>query len=253
MQNTGRVDKNLFQEDHYLGKPADDSDRIISRRIRILQQQPGFFEKKADLLEAGCGNGSTMCRIAPHFNSCVGADIFDYTEEFNFLKQKFNAYNCSFLCIDLEEEVISRQFDRFISFEVIEHLRNENSVRRYYDLLAPGGVGAISVPNKWWIFETHGARLPFLPWNRVPFFSWLPKQIHERFANARIYTKKRIRELLIRHGFEILDCRYITAPMDVLKDSRIKRLFIRYIFHSDTTTNPFLSTAIFVLVKKPLT
>ena len=30
-------------------------------------------------------------------------------------------------------------------------------------VLKPGGRFIISVPNKWWIFETHGADLPLLP------------------------------------------------------------------------------------------
>ncbi len=61
-------------------------------------------------------------------------------------------------------------------------------------LLKDGGLAAISVPNKWWIFETHGARLPLLPWNQGPVLFLASELIHERFANARIYTKKRIKK-----------------------------------------------------------
>ena len=109
---------------------------------------------------------------------------------------------------------------------------------------------AITVPNKWWIFETHGADLPFLPWNRVPFFSWLPRVIHEKYARARIYTKKRIRLLLEEYGFELLQSDYVTAPMDVLPDGQLKNWLIQSVFKNDTTRIPFKATSIFVVARK---
>ena len=250
MSNTTRVDKALFEEDHYLGKPADDTDRIITRRIEVLEESPIFFGAELNLVEIGCGSGATINRLANRFHHCLGIDIFDYSSSFEISKAKYNAVNSSFRHTDLELEVPTERFDRLISFEVIEHLRTDDSVSRYNELLKPGGLAAISVPNKWWIFETHGANLPLLPWNRVPFFSWLPRGIHERFANARIYTKRRIESLLIKHGFEILRSEYITAPMDVLKEGRLKRWLLKNIFRSNTTSNPMLSTSIFVLAKK---
>jgi hypothetical protein len=80
----------------------------------------------------------------------------------------------------------------------------------------------------------------------------LPKSIHERYANARIYTKTRILDLLKAAQFEIVDSQYITAPLDVLKDGAVKRFFTQNIFKNDTTRAPILSTSIFVVVRKPL-
>lgn len=250
MTNTSRVDKELFESDHYLGKPADDSDRIISRRIEILEQYPEFFGKEWKLIEVGCGAGATINRICSRFDQALGVDIYDYSQAFRESQQHYNATNSSFRHLNLEEEIPQEKFDRLISFEVIEHLRSEDALSRYNEVLTTGGLAAISVPNKWWIFETHGARLPLLPWNRVPFFSWLPTRIHERYANARIYTRSRIESLLVRHGFEILSTQYITAPMDVLKEGKLKRWLIRNIFRENTTGIPFLSTSIFVLARK---
>ena len=101
-----------------------------------------------------------------------------------------------------------------------------------------------------YVFAPFKVTLPLLPWNRVPFFSWLPKFIHERFANARIYTKSRIRKVMEDAGFEVLSIQYITAPMDVLKDGWLKRFVLKYIFNTETTTIPFLSTSIFVVARK---
>ncbi|MBT3801118.1 MAG: hypothetical protein HOG05_08200, partial [Bacteroidetes bacterium] len=87
---------------------------------------------------------------------------------------------------------------------------------------------------------------PLLPWNRVPFFSWLPRPLHERWANARIYTKKRIVRLLEDSGFEVKEAKLMTAPLDVMKDSPLKRFLKKYIFRGKITKNPFLATNVFV-------
>lgn len=251
MSNTERVDPSLFREEHYLGKPADDTDLIIKRRIRILSAQEGFLKKEVDCLEIGCGGGATINEVAHSFRDCLGIDIFDYRKEFEEQRMKWKNENAAFQIVNLEKETLPRKFQRIISFEVIEHFQSEDTVKKYYELLEPGGLAVISVPNKWWIFETHGAKLPLLPWNRVPFFSWLPKPLHERWANARIYTKGRICRLMEKHGFVVKNAVYVTAPMDVLKQGPLKRFLQKYIFKNDITGNPFLSTAIFLLVEKP--
>jgi 2-polyprenyl-3-methyl-5-hydroxy-6-metoxy-1,4-benzoquinol methylase len=253
MSNTDRVDKEMFNEGgHYLGKPADISDRLIHRRIALTCAVENFTGKDYDLVEIGCGNGATIILLADKMKSCLGLDINnDHEEEFNQLRTQYKADNCVYKVCDVEKEEPLRQFDRMISFEVIEHLQDDRNVKAYYDMLKPGGLAVFSVPNKWWIFETHGASLPLLPWNRVPFFSWLPRPIHERYANARIYTRKRILNLLETTGFEIMESQYITAPLDVLKEGSVKRFFTKNVFKNDTTGVPFLSTSIFIAVRKP--
>jgi 2-polyprenyl-3-methyl-5-hydroxy-6-metoxy-1,4-benzoquinol methylase len=251
MKFTERIPKELIKEDHFLGRPADFGDKIIKRRIQILKKYPIFFNQKYELLDIGCGNGASMFLLSNDMKSCLGIDVEEFhVEEFLKFKNQYKIKNCDLKVLDFEKSSLSKQFDRIISFEVIEHLVDDNNVTKYYNALKEDGVIAISVPNKWWIFETHGAKLPLLPWNRVPFFSWLPRPIHERYANARIYTRKRIVNLLKKNGFKIIDIKYVTAPLDVLSESKIKRLLTRFIFHSDTTKNPFIATSIFVIAQK---
>lgn len=247
-----RVPESLFKEDgHYLGRPADFEDRIVQRRLRLVEEVPGFTGKDLSLLDIGCGNGASMFGLSKKMSHCVGLEITtEHLSEFNDFKKTHFSYNCHYQLIDIEKNELEDQYDRIISFEVIEHLTQEDSVKNYYASLRKGGLMAVSVPNKWWIFETHGAKLPLLPWNRVPFFSWLPKPIHERFANARIYTKRRIIKLLEKHGFTIVSSSYITAPMDVLPDGKFKNWIIKHFFNSDTTNIPFKSTSLFIVAKK---
>lgn len=252
MSGDKRIPASLFDtKGHYYGKPAEFQDRIIDRRIRILQQYPEFFDKDLTLLDIGCGNGATLLKLAPSFKMAIGLDINDFHKSnFDKYKNELNITNAELVIADISHFRFDQFFDRIISFEVIEHLENENLLKFYYDSLVQNGLMAITVPNKWWIFETHGARLPILPWNRVPFFSWLPKRIHEKFANARIYTKKRIIKLLEKFDFKILDVKYVTAPMDVLPEGKLRNFLISNIFHNDTTNCPFKAVSIFVLCQK---
>ena len=251
MRYEERVPDELIIDNHYIGRPADFSDRIIQKRINLVRKIPNFISKESNLLEIGCGNGASMLLLADSMKNCLGIELFEGNrEEFEKLKKKLNVKNCEFRIFDVEEEKLNIKFDRLISFEVIEHLKNENSVNVYFDLLKNGGLAAITVPNKWWVFETHGASLPLLPWNRIPFFSWLPRFIHERFAKARIYTKKRIIKLLESAGFKIKSVEYLTAPLDVLKEGRLKSFLLKNIFKGDTTKIPFLSTSIFIVAEK---
>lgn len=253
MANTERVDTTLFEGAHYLGKPADFKDVIIGRRVDLTLAIPDFAGTELECVEIGCGNGASMILLAPHFKKIDGLEYYEgHKPEFQNLLKAYPYNNLNFYCTNIEQTKPERQYDRMISFEVYEHLQYESSISYYYDILKPGGMAAITVPNKWWIFETHGARLPLLPWNRVPFFSWLPRCLHERWANARIYTKSRISKILTDAGFEVESCTYITAPMDVLKEGWLKRILLKYIFNSPTTSIPFKSTSIFIVVRKPL-
>lgn len=251
MSYKARVPEELFEAGHYLGRPADFDDRIVHRRLRLVEAVQGFTGKDKDLLEVGCGAGATMFLLSDKMNSCHGIDITnEHQREFESYKKEHGIENCDFEVLDIVGAKPEKQYDRIICFEVIEHLSDENGVQYLFDALKDDGILVVTVPNKWWIFETHGARLTLLPWNRVPFFSWLPQSIHERFANARIYTKNRIHKLLEKHGFEIEQSDYIMAPMDVLPASKIKSWLINNIFKKDTTNIPFKSTAIFVVAKK---
>ncbi len=248
-----KVDKNRFKEGHYIGLPADFNDLFVKTRVDLLKQISGFFDKDKNLVDVGCGNGNTVFLLSEYFNKCYGIDIFEENKKlFEKIKKKRNCDNCEIILMNVEDEEPDFKFDRLVCFEVIEHLKKEESVKKLFDMLKPGGKIAITVPHKWWIFETHGAKLPLLPWNRVPFFSWLPKPLHERWSNARIYTKKRIVNLLKDSGFEVKEAKLMTAPLDVLKDSKFKRMMLKIFFKRQVTKNPFLATNVFVYAEKPI-
>ena len=137
--------------------------------------------------------------------------------------------------------------DVVTSFTVLEHVPDERAaLAEMRRILRPRGKLIISVPNRWWIFETHGADLPLLPWNRVPLVSWWPKKLHDRWARARIYRRREIERLLVQAGFSIDESFRMTAPMDMIPWRPLRHLVRSILFRSDRAPFPFQATEIVV-------
>lgn len=229
------------------GKPVKYGQEIVKRRFRITSNRINLNGKK--ILDFGCGNGVQTIEIAKTSATIIAVDI-DYNDIQTF-KEHISLNNINNItAIKYDGKILpikSNSIDLVLSYEVLEHVHSESdSLQELYRVLKQGGEILISVPNKWWLFETHGAYLPILPWNRVPFFSWLPHSIHSKFAKARIYKKKEIVKLLLANGFLIKNCAYITAPLDVIKNKNLKKILRKLMFRGDETRCAFLSTAILV-------
>lgn len=233
------------------GKPADYGQEIVKRRARITESFVALRDKL--VLDFGCGNGAQTIELSNLHCRIVACDIDP--GDFAILSQ-FVSVNK----IDSVKPVLydgttlplpEVHVDVVVSYAVLEHVRSEEvALQELRRVLKPSAEMVISVPNKWWVFETHGARLPFLPWNRVPFFSWVPKSIHAKYARARIYTKREIVELMTANGFDVLDSCYMTAPMDMVTWPPLKHLLRKAIFRADRTSCPMLSTEIFLHCRK---
>ncbi len=234
-----------------VGKPADYGQLILKRRAQLTLECVDLTGKR--IIDFGCGNGAQTIEFASLDASITALDInqsslkilSDYLINNKIKNIDPRQYDGESIPLD------DNSVDIVLSYEVLEHVGDEDrSMAEIHRVLRDGGEIVFSVPNKWWIFETHGAYLPLLPWNRVPFFSWLPKIIHQRYSKARIYTKGDMRRLLGKHGFSIKQQVYITAPMDVVKNATVQGFLRKYIFKSNTTAVPFLSTAILIHATK---
>jgi len=234
-----------------LGKPAAYGQEIVKRRFRLTAAAVRLSGKT--VLDFGCGNGAQTCELAQ-----AGGKIFavDLTLADLQILQRQPGQGRVAAIVPIQYDgshlpIASHVIDLVTSFDVLEHVHDEAAVLHELNrVLKPNGEIIISVPNKGWIFETHGAALPWLPWHRVPFLSWLPHFLHRRIARARIYRRRDIVRLLRAHAFEILRTQYITAPLDVLPNGRLKRLLQTCVFRGDATRFSMLATAILVHARK---
>lgn len=241
-----------------LGKPADYGQFIVERRYQLALEFAGAALKSGGFyLDVGCGNGAQTVLFAKHFKKWLGIDVEeDRLEEFRheLTRQHYACADASYDIAIYDGDHIpagNNEVDVLTCIEVIEHTQNDAAtIAELYRVLCKGGTAIITVPNKWWIFETHGAHLPLLPWNRVPFFSWLPKFIHSKYAKARIYRRSEIVRMLRTVGFSVRKDLYVTAPMDMIKQPFLQRLARGWIFKGNSTNVPMLATSVMVIATK---
>ncbi|MCU0639599.1 MAG: methyltransferase domain-containing protein [Candidatus Krumholzibacteria bacterium] len=234
------------------GRPAGAQDLIIVRRhrlVRAMAPRPGGV-----LLDFGCGDGAQTLLFGNDFPAIIALDIG--AGLLARLRDEAATRGLGNVVLPVNYDgrnipLADGSVDFAVSFEVLEHVEEEARIlAELARVTRPGGILAMSVPNRWWIFETHGANLPLLPWNRVPLFSWLPKGLHDRWARARIYTKRGICGKLSGAGFEILDSAYITAPMDVVRWRPMRKFLRSTLFRNDRTGVPWMSTAVLVVARR---
>jgi SAM-dependent methyltransferase len=234
------------------GKSAESTDLLIRRRYRLVTELA--TPKGGVLLDFGSGTGTQTILFAPHFDRILAADV--EASSLNTLVTLARQAGLAERILPVPYDgralpIDDSSVDYVISFEVLEHVADETrSLRELHRVMKPGAVLAISVPNRWWVFETHGAALPLFKWNRVPFFSWLPKPLHDRWARARIYSRREIVRKLGAAGFRVEFSLYITAPMDVVKNPAVQGMLRRVIFRGDRTALPILSTAVLVICRR---
>ncbi len=236
-----------------LGKPAEAGQLILARRHRLIRRHVPLAPDQV-LLDFGCGDGAQTLLFAPEVGHVVGADVVP--AHLRALRAAARAQGLA----DRTSAVLydgarlplgDRSVDVVISCEVLEHVAEEaTALREIRRVLRPGGRLALTVPNKWWLFETHGARLPLLRWNRVPLFSWLPGPLHRRWAHARIYRRGPLVRLLTRHGLTVEHTAHVTAPLDVLPAGALRDRLRETVFAGDTTAIPPLATAILAVARR---
>jgi SAM-dependent methyltransferase len=110
-------------------------------------------------------------------------------------------------------------FDIVISVQVIEHVADHQLyLRSQARLLKPGGMLLIACPNRLWPCEAH-SKLPLIHYLPRPVSkaigrwaeraTFLPRNLRDRGRTSTLYetdfTSFRLKRLLVRHGFEILE------------------------------------------------
>lgn len=121
------------------------SDNPIHQRLlkAYIAAQPWISGK---LLEIGCGEGRGVEILLPHASQYLGIDKIQ--EVIDSLREKFPK-------VDFEQAVIppfhgieDNSYDTVVSFQVIEHIKNDKLfLQEIHRVLRPGGKAIISTPN----------------------------------------------------------------------------------------------------------
>jgi cyclopropane-fatty-acyl-phospholipid synthase len=117
-----------------------------------------------DVLELGCGWGSLTLWMAEHYPTSRFTAVSNSAPQRRFIEAKAGERglgNVNVLTADMNEFTIDRRFDRVVSVEMFEHMRNyERLLGRIASWLKPGGalfVHIFSHRDVAYPFETEGA------------------------------------------------------------------------------------------------
>ncbi|HPF70439.1 MAG TPA: methyltransferase domain-containing protein [Candidatus Krumholzibacteria bacterium] len=234
------------------GLPAAPGQFVLERRRRLVA--PLLPAGCGHLVDIGCGNGAQTLRLADLAQRVTGVDIdAHFVDLFRRgiadagLADRVAALVAGGSAVPLPDGAA----DAVTCFTVLEHVPDERAaLAEMHRLLRPGGRLVLTVPNRWWLFETHGADLPLLPWNRVPLVSWWPRALHDRWARARIYRRREITALVEAAGFTVTEAFRMTAPMDVIPWAPLRRLARATLFGADRAAVPVLATEIVVAAER---
>jgi 2-polyprenyl-3-methyl-5-hydroxy-6-metoxy-1,4-benzoquinol methylase len=212
-----------------LGQPTDYKYDLPKIRYAFCKKYFKNHQFNKYLLDYGCGNGANTISFNKDFQHLIGIDVeYKRISEANYYKRKNHLKNIEYILYDGKKIPDNLpKFDCVISFEVLEHTEDDiTSLHQIYQSLKKKGLFFLSVPNKWYLMETHGFRLPFnqtIPYHRIPFLNFLPHWFYKRFGNARIYKKSEIIEKLEKSGFVVKHIEYIRPPFDKLRSKKIKK------------------------------
>lgn len=139
------------------GKPADYGQEIVKRRYRLTEKCVSL--KNKIVLDFGCGDGAQTIEF---INS--GCKIIALDLEHSYLQTLTDQLNNhgigKIIAVQYDGSYLplaTSSIDIVVSYEVIEHVLDEaEALRDIHRVLKPGGEIVISVPNKGWIFGTHG-------------------------------------------------------------------------------------------------
>lgn len=173
----------------YSRQPVKDEDAY---QIKLARTQE-YFTPDSEVLEFGCGTGSTAIVHAPHVRHILATDISE--EMLRIAREKTDAAgieNITYQRAGFEDlDLVPDQFDAVLALSIL-HLLDDwrGAVRRVFDAVKPGGV-----------FVSSTVVLK----GRMPLFRLVYPlgRLAGLFPLLRFFTADELEAELIEAGFEI--------------------------------------------------
>jgi ubiquinone/menaquinone biosynthesis C-methylase UbiE len=175
--------------ERYSKQPIADED-AYQEKLRITRE---YFRPDMEVLEFGCGTGSTATTHAPYVKHLLAIDISPKMLEIAQRKaDASNVKNVTFQHSSIDEfSAPDQTFDVVLGLSILHLLGDkEAAIRKVHRMLKPGGIFVSSTP-------CLGDTMKFLkliaPAGRLLGF----------FPLLKVFSKKELKASLIDGGFEI--------------------------------------------------
>ncbi len=125
-----------------------------ARNHLILSSIPRFFPAAKTFLEVGCGTGFVLSGIRKAYPdlTMTGAELLDAGLE--FASQRVP--DAELIQMDARAMPFDQEFDLIGSFDVLEHINEDEQVLRQFNgALVDGGGLILTVPQHMWLWSQH--------------------------------------------------------------------------------------------------
>jgi SAM-dependent methyltransferase len=161
------------------------------------------------LLDLGCGDGTFTIHFSKNYREIHGIDIqqknLDAFARKTSGDPRLHLHNMSSSSMDFPDN----HFDTIMTLETLEHVADlPGTAREIHRVLKPSGELLITVPNRWFPCENHGADIGPISINRAPLLTYLPP-LHRRFARARVFKASDLDHLFHPLGLQRTATDYI--------------------------------------------
>ncbi len=162
------------------------------RRLAMIAQYAPLAGRR--ILDTGCGLGMYVRAFRQFSGEVYGIDV-DPDKIAEASRELPNLQVAPAEQLPFEDGF----FDVVLSHEVWEHVNDDRAAaREAVRVLRPGGRLVVFVPNRLWLFETHGVYWRGVyHFGNIPLVNWLPDALRNQLApHVRAYTGKQLRALL---------------------------------------------------------
>ena len=163
------IPENIESREEYL---------LYLRHLCAYEFVKDIIPKDSLVLELGCGEGYGTNLLSQHFRKIVGLDVDRNT--IDHASRKYCSENCFFEVYDgLENPYGDNTFDAVVSFQVIEHLRDDKKyVSEIYRVLKKKSKFILTTPNR--IYRLNPGQRP---WNRFHVREYSPCALNNILRN----------------------------------------------------------------------
>ena len=126
---------NLKYSSGYWPKDVSSLDESEHEMLKLTCERAGLVDGQ-DILELGCGWGSLTCFMAQKFPNSKITAVSNSKDQRNFIEQKndkLNLQNIEVVTADMNDFSTDEKFDRVVSIEMFEHMRNYDELLKRID------------------------------------------------------------------------------------------------------------------------
>jgi SAM-dependent methyltransferase len=161
------------------------------RRLAMMAQYAPLAGRR--ILDTGCGLGMYVRAFRQFSDEVYGIDV-DPDKIAQASCELPNLQVAPAELLPFEDDF----FDVVLSHEVWEHVNDDRAAaREAVRVLRLGGRLVVFVPNRLWLFETHGVYWRGVyHFGNIPLVNWLPDTLRNKLApHVRAYTRKQLQAL----------------------------------------------------------